>query len=674
MKNLIKFIVWLLGLAVFLLLTAHFTLRHALNTPKFKAAVTGYVERLTGRTLTYERIEYHLFPFSVDILDAVLKEADGTTDFISIPEFSAVINLWHKDLESFQLNAPSVRIVQHADGSFNFSDLIQPDKAEEAGAGGKPAPPEPAGQTAEVPAREATPAEATRPADGAAIPFSIGLIHVEQAKLDFIRMEQDGSETPFTLTDLEFSVKDFAPDRPFQMEGRVKIGDASGLMFTLSGPAPATAIEKPGEWPAAFTSELRIGDFADLQAFLPEGTLPFQRLEVRLSANGTLADGLQIQGHLETPTATEAYPVGLNMDLNSRLSLPKAVLKHVLSGEPLPEDMAVDLPACDPPEGTIFLAGKPLDALLIKYLAGDASLTFPRIAYGMNQFDDGTITLQMTDGKLTLTRCDLKAYGGTLEAQGEVRLLACPLSYQLDPLTARKLDIAEAVAANDIQMLDSFSGQIEFDAQANGSAVSEKTLDRLTMQASLQIKDLQSVGPGGSLEDRIWAKLDNPLLLEWVPRIQDQVTEAKAATAQVTTSRYEQATISLAFDRGTATLSNTRLAAPRFSITLAGRILPLQNELDMEARFVLSENETMKLTDGKDRSDVLPYENGGLMIPLTLKGALDSPTVRPDFDLLLKKAARGTARKEIGRQLDKLHSKDKKNIEQGLQLLQNLLE
>ena len=63
MKRLWKFLGWLAGVAILLLLTAHFTLRHALNTPKFKAAATGFIQRTTGRTAEYARIDYTLFPF-----------------------------------------------------------------------------------------------------------------------------------------------------------------------------------------------------------------------------------------------------------------------------------------------------------------------------------------------------------------------------------------------------------------------------------------------------------------------------------------------------------------------------------------------------------------------------------------------------------------------------------
>ena len=76
MKRWLRFLLWLAGTAVFLLLTAHFTLRHLLNAPTFKAAATGFIERATGRSADYGRIDYELFPFSLVVRDAALKEKD----------------------------------------------------------------------------------------------------------------------------------------------------------------------------------------------------------------------------------------------------------------------------------------------------------------------------------------------------------------------------------------------------------------------------------------------------------------------------------------------------------------------------------------------------------------------------------------------------------------------
>ena len=140
MKRWIRFLIWLAGLALFLALTAHFTLRHALNTPKFKAAATGFIQRTTGRPADFERIDYTLFPFSLVVRNAALREPDGSRDFASLKELSVYVDFRTKEITSIQLAEPTIRIVQHPDGTFNFSDLLAPPPAKDTPP--PPAPPE----------------------------------------------------------------------------------------------------------------------------------------------------------------------------------------------------------------------------------------------------------------------------------------------------------------------------------------------------------------------------------------------------------------------------------------------------------------------------------------------------------------------------------------------------
>ncbi len=509
MKKMLKFLGWILGLAVFLLITAHFTLRYALNTPKFKAAATGFIERATGRVASYDRIDYSLFPFSLVIRNAVLMEQDGTTPFASIDEFAAIVNFRTKEVMSLRLEEPSVRILQYADGTFNFSDLIA---TEPEPAGPEKAPAEPSEPSESAKTSETTPSEPAPIEKAATESFSIKLVQIDNARFEFVQVAEDNQETPFTLTDLNFKLLDFAPDKPFQMQGNVKIGKASAFEFSLSGPALAEYAQRLGEWPIALTSQLDVSDFADLKAFLPEGTLPFQRLNLTLSLNGSLTKGVQLKASLLTPGATGTYPVSMNLELQADLSMPGPVIQHLLTGQPLPDSYLFSPAPCQPPPGTMTLATLPMEALLIKHTEANATLTFPAIAYGLNRFEDGSVTAHLVDGLLTLPSVKMSAYTGTIEARGHAQLLACPLSYRLDKLSATHLEIAQVVAANGIEAADSFSGTIQFEASAQGSAIAEEGLRSMEADAKVQIDTLQSVGDNGTLLDQIWLKMDNPLL------------------------------------------------------------------------------------------------------------------------------------------------------------------
>ena len=658
MKRWLRFLLWLAGTVVFLLLTAHFTLRHLLNAPTFKAAATGFIERATGRSADYGRIDYKLFPFSLVVRDAALRERDGGADFASIRSFSAAVDFRKKEITALRFDRPTLRIVQHEDGSYNFSDLIAAPPAEPAAPGSGPARP---------------PTEPRPQSSPAAPPLVLRWVEVADASFEFVRRDADGEEV-FTLSNLDFNLEDFAPDRPLNMRGRTAIGKSSGFRFELSGPAFAEYADRPGAWPAAFNARLDIRDFADVRAFLPEGTLPFQNLGATLDVHGAPADRLDVLLNVQTSEATETHPFAAECGLQAELSLPPPVAAHLFGGAELPEAYPVAPSPCMPPPGTVSLADDPALAVLLKHAQAKAEFTFPKIAYGANVFERGSVLAYLRDGVLTIPAAKFSAYGGTVDARGNAHLLACPLSYRLERLAADHLAIEQALAANGLGDFAAVSGTLHLEASASGQAVAEPALRTLEADAQARIENLQTVGTGGSLMDQVWMQLDNPLLLQLVPRLQAKVEQAKQTAATTSTSRYETATATLALRNGIATLSDARLALPDYRLEAAGTILPFDDRLDLAAKLIASPAETAKLTNGKDRSAYLPYEDGGLMVPLAIRSPLHDPRVVPDLDLLLKNALAGATDGEAGSVLDELSDSDRKNVEKGLEILGSFLK
>lgn len=661
MKKFLRFLLWLAGTAVFLLITAHFTLRHLINAPKFKSAALARIERTTGRPATLGRIDYELFPFTLVVRDAALKEKHGAGEFASIRSFSAVVDFRKKEVAALRFERPALRIVQNEDGSYNFSDLF-------AAAPAAPTPP-PAEPTGGPPRPLTGPRPAPPPAGP---PLVIRWVDIADASFEFVRRDAAGEEV-FTLSDLNFNLEDFAADRPLKMHGRTAIGKSSGFQFELFGPAFAEYANRPGAWPAAFNARLDVRDFADVRAFLPEGTLPFQSLWATLNVHGALADRLDVLLNVQTSEATEKFPVAAEFGLQAELSLPPPVAAHLFGGAELPEELSYRSPPCELPPGAIALNDPPTLALMLKHLQGTLALNAPQVAYGNNRFTEGTVRARLQEGTFAVTNAKISAYGGMIEARGHAQLLGCPLTYHLESLSADQLEIGQALAANGLGDSAAVSGTLHLEASASGSAVAEEGLDSLAADAQVRIENLQTVGTGGALMDQVWLQLDNPLLLQLLPRLQAKVDRAKRTAATAATSRYETATATLALRNRIATLSNARLAMPGYRIDVAGVLRPFDDRLDLTGKVVASPEETAQLTGGKDRSDVLPYENGGLMIPFTVRGALSDPQARPDLDFLLKNALAGATSGSSGNLLEGLSKSDRKNVEKGLKILEGFL-
>ena len=658
MKRFLRFLLWFVGTAIFLLATAHVTLRHLLNAPKFKAAALARLERTTGRPAACGRIDYELFPFGLVVRDVALKEKDGAQDFASIRAFSAAVDIRKKEISALRFDRPTLRIVRNADGTYNFSDLLA---APAAAAAPRPAPRAPAGPR--------PPTQAVAP------PLAIRLVQIVDAQFEFVRKTADGGAESCALSHLDFTLRDVAADRPLRMEGRAAIGRASRFEFALTGPAPAEYADRPGAWPLDLDARLEIGDAADVEALLASGAFPFPNLHATLNVRGALADQLHAALTLRSSESAADPSGALDLALDVDLSLPPPVAAHLFGGAELPAEFQFAPAPCAPPPGAISLTENPELALFLRHAQGQAHLAFPKIAYGQNVFERGAAQAFLRGGVLTVPTATCAAYGGTLEARGNAQLLACPLTYRLDRLTADQLDVGRALAANGLAGQTKISGALHLEASGSGQAVAEQGLRALVADAQARIDGLQTVGPGGSLMDQVWRQLDQPLLLKIAPRLKAKVAEAQRTANVVATTRYETATATLALRAGVATLSNARLAMPGYRLDLAGPIWPFDDRLDLAAQLVASPAETAQLVGDQDLSAVLPYEDGGLLVPLAVRGALSDPQAAPDLDRLLQHALGGGGGAGAGGDslLDELSASDRKHVEKGLEFLGTLL-
>ena len=672
MRKFGRFLLWLGAVVLLLLATAHFTLRRLLNAPKFKAAATGFVERVTGRPADYERIDYTLFPFSLAIRNAALREKDGSGDFAAMGRLAIELDFRNREITAVRLEQPTFRLVQKPDGSYNISDWLAAPEAETP-AGEAPAA---AGTPADAPPAAPGPAPGPgRPAGPAGpAPLALRLLAVENARLEFVRESAAGDTPAFTLSNLDLRWANVAADRPLQVDGRVDIGRSSAAEFHLSGPAPADYAENPGAWPLLLQAQLDLRDPRDLEAFLPPDGFPVQELHARLEIRGALAEKWNVQLEVQaSPAAAAGRPLALEAGLRAEMSLPEAFLRRRQAGG---APAAAPAP-CTPAPGALWLGRDPELAERLKALQATATLSLPRLAWGRNEFTHGEAALFLRDGVLTVPGAKARAYGGTLDLRGNVQLLACPLTYRLDRLALAEVSIADVLAANELDAVASVSGRLQGEASATGQAVAGPGLRALAADAQVRIDGLQTTGPGGSLLDRVWLQLDQPLLLKLAPGLKPKVAQARLAEHQVTTTRYDTATASLSLRNGAAALSGTRLAAADYRLDLAGALWPFDQRLELAAKLVASPAETARLTEGRDRSAYLPYEDGGLLVPFTIRGPWRDPEIRPDLDRLLQNALAGLAGDgggDLQNRLEKLDDSDRKHIQKGLEFLGTLLQ
>jgi uncharacterized protein involved in outer membrane biogenesis len=156
MKKFLKFVMWLVIVVIVLIVGAHFAIKGYLNSTGFKKMVAEQVDKNVHRKAELGGISYSLFPPSLLIRDVALKEKDGMENFVAFREFSARYDCKKKEVTAIALREPEVRIVQYADGTFNFSDMIPAKPEGEAQPTATPKPKGPKAPTEELKPQNAT--------------------------------------------------------------------------------------------------------------------------------------------------------------------------------------------------------------------------------------------------------------------------------------------------------------------------------------------------------------------------------------------------------------------------------------------------------------------------------------------------------------------------------------
>lgn len=128
-----KKLVWaaaiFVGLVFVLLLGLSILVKTYLKSDALKSLIIPKVEEATGRKLGINEIHVSLFK-GIVVKGIILKERDGSRDFLKADEFVLNYQLWpllKKQLviNKVELVSPSILLRREKDGTYNFSDLTE---------------------------------------------------------------------------------------------------------------------------------------------------------------------------------------------------------------------------------------------------------------------------------------------------------------------------------------------------------------------------------------------------------------------------------------------------------------------------------------------------------------------------------------------------------------------
>jgi AsmA protein len=650
----------------------------------YKPEISAAVEEATGRTLTLEGdLELNIFPrLRIALGEAELSDAAGfgTEPFVSIQGARLQVGLLplilsqSLEIDEARLDGLILNLARDAQGQGNWESVGQAAAAEDAD-------------------ELIDDDEAVEPGEGGQLAVAVQAIVIEDAEVNWT--DATTGET-WQLGDFNLEIEDFGPGVAFPMSTSFALSGAE-IAINLAAEMQATAdlngnsylleelfvdIDGSGAaWPGG--EGVLALQFAALEADLDAETVELSGLVLefldvvvsgdlsgtQLFSNLSLAGGVEIEDfdpqdlmelfdvQIETADPDTLERVGASAQLaydsdrmlleQMSLRLDDSTLTGSLGmlGETLSFDLAIDEfnadrylpPAADEPqeaEGSLDEVDLPLE-----FLRGlDAN---GRFAIGSLQFDgltfsDLALDVSADDGRIRLTP-SAGLYGGTyagaigIDVQDDTALLTLQQELASVDVATLMLDYLE---------LEMFTGtlSLDMDVAATGANVGE-VMRALDGDVSF------------ALSDGTWEGVD---VWQQMRRARATFEQEDAPPAPDGEPRTPFSSISASGVIEDAVLTNDDLTASFDFMTIAGAgVVELLNDsmnLDVTATF--NDNELLQ-------SDPLMADLVGDSLPLTVTGSLAAPTVRPDFNAMV--------RAEVEEAVDEAIEEEREELEERLQ-------
>lgn len=253
--------------------------------------------------------------------------------------------------------------------------------------------------------------------------------------------------------------------------------------------------------------------------------------------------------------------------------------------------------------------------------------------------------------RLTVRSLKLDAYGGSLSARGEVKLAAMP-EFEVTADT-QDLDLEQALRAQKAKAADTvrgrLTGKLSLSGRGSGFAQIKPSLNgqgrvvvsggrligvNVAAQALRKISGIPQLGT-----------LVSPALMERHPELfKNPDTDLKSASLSL---RLEGARISS---------RDINVESTDYTITGEGWF-DMDRNIDLAAQLMLSREFSGELRAEKKNVVYLMNPQGQVTIPLVIRGALPKPSVLPDVQSLIQRAAAHAVEKQGEQLLERLLKK-----------------
>jgi len=309
-----------IGIIVVVIIVAVIALWALVDVNQYHGLVQAELEKRLDRKVTLGDMHLGLLPprFQVHNLAIADDPKFSSRPFVQAEQLDVSIKLLPLlgrkiEINSLNLQRPSVELLKNAQGVWNFASLGKPSEpattqpTSTAGAAGPNQPP------AKQP-----------PSAGAEHEFSLGKLTIEDGQ---VAISDQQNRRPRSVYDhISLTLENFAPDKPFSVDAAVHLPGSGAEKISLQGQGGPIAQNNFVETPFRGTLDLKGVGIADLQKFLQtpalantDGSLSGQT-NINSQAGKVSAKG---QLNVQNPRVRGldiGYPVAADYDLTDDLS------------------------------------------------------------------------------------------------------------------------------------------------------------------------------------------------------------------------------------------------------------------------------------------------------------------------------------------------------------------
>jgi hypothetical protein len=255
-------------------------------------------------------------------------------------------------------------------------------------------------------------------------------------------------------------------------------------------------------------------------------------------------------------------------------------------------------------------------------LSGTGRVRAPQVVVGPLRLDDLAAPLAVEGTRLTFAPTTFAVSGGRYEGPVALDLSRTPPRWSIDG-TVSELDAG--------QFLSALAGR---DQRVDGKASIRAALRGIVGEALAR-----------TMEGRVTVRVADGVIREF-PLLATLNRTLRLAEGDARDTRFERLSAAFSVEDGWATTDDLLLVAQEVRVEARGRI-GFDRTLDLAGRAVLSPERSARAIRSVHELAALRNEQGELVIPLTITGTADAPTIALDLQAAITRSLKEELRRRL---------------------------